>query len=98
MAPERVAMQHAAAVSNPDAVSVNTSLTDCQLTSVCVCVCVCLCVYACVCVRVCVCVCVRVQLVASRFSRLPDGSTERHTRWDNSLSQSQLYTQVHNLY
>ena len=34
------------------------------------------------------------QIVGSCFSREPKKSTERYTRWCNSLTPSQLYTQV----
>ena len=34
------------------------------------------------------------KLIGSCFVRDPPGSTERYTRWCNTLSQSQLYTQV----
>ena len=35
-----------------------------------------------------------VQLIGSGFTRDPQSSTERYTRWCNTLTQSQLYTQV----
>lgn len=34
------------------------------------------------------------QLIGSGFTRLPEDSTDRYTRWSNTLSQDQLYTQV----
>ncbi len=34
------------------------------------------------------------QLVGSCFTRTPAGSTERYTRWCNTLSPTQLHTQV----
>ena len=34
------------------------------------------------------------KLIGSCFTRDPPGSTERYTRWCNTLSQSQLHTQV----
>ena len=34
------------------------------------------------------------QLIGSGFIRLPQDSTERYTRWSNTLSVEQLYTQV----
>nr|XP_020476677.1 UDP-GlcNAc:betaGal beta-1,3-N-acetylglucosaminyltransferase-like protein 1 isoform X2 [Monopterus albus] len=34
-------------------------------------------------------------LVGSRVQRLPEGSTERYTRWINTISQDQLITQVY---
>uniref|UniRef100_A0A8C7Y775 Uncharacterized protein n=1 Tax=Oryzias sinensis TaxID=183150 RepID=A0A8C7Y775_9TELE len=34
------------------------------------------------------------SLIGSRISRLPQGSTERYTRWINSLTPDQLQTQV----
>ena len=35
------------------------------------------------------------QIVGCQFSRIPAGSTERYTRWCNTLTESQLYTQVY---
>lgn len=34
------------------------------------------------------------QLIGCRVERLPEGSTERYTRWINTISQDQLITQV----
>ncbi|XP_060076510.1 UDP-GlcNAc:betaGal beta-1,3-N-acetylglucosaminyltransferase-like protein 1 [Ylistrum balloti] len=34
-------------------------------------------------------------IVGSKFHRLPEGSTERYTRWANTISQEQLYTQIY---
>uniref|UniRef100_A0A8D2ZPK4 Glycosyltransferase 2-like domain-containing protein n=1 Tax=Scophthalmus maximus TaxID=52904 RepID=A0A8D2ZPK4_SCOMX len=51
-------------------------------------------VSVCVCVFVFVCVCVCVCLIGCRVQRLPEGSTERYTRWINTISQDQLVTQV----
>lgn len=38
------------------------------------------------------------QLIGACFTRHPPGSTERYTRWCNTLTPSQLYTQVHLIY
>lgn len=35
------------------------------------------------------------QLIGCRVERIPEGSTERYTRWINTLTQEQLITQVH---
>ena len=35
------------------------------------------------------------QIIGSNFTRMPEGSTERYTRWCNTLTPSQLYTQVY---
>lgn len=37
------------------------------------------------------------QIVGSCFSRRPEYSTVRYTRWCNTLTPSQLYTQVYSL-
>ncbi|KAL4240235.1 UDP-GlcNAc:betaGal beta-1 [Mactra antiquata] len=35
------------------------------------------------------------SITGSKFHRCPDGSTERFTKWANTISQEQLYTQVY---
>uniref|UniRef100_A0AAQ4R3P8 UDP-GlcNAc:betaGal beta-1,3-N-acetylglucosaminyltransferase-like 1 n=1 Tax=Gasterosteus aculeatus aculeatus TaxID=481459 RepID=A0AAQ4R3P8_GASAC len=50
-----------------------------------------LCGFVCVCVGL----CQPKQLIGCKVRRAPEGSTERYTRWINTITQSQLITQVY---
>lgn len=41
---------------------------------------------------------ISLQLIGACFTRHPPGSTERYTRWCNTLTPLQLYTQVRLIY